>query len=98
MNRALPPHVQEEIQSNPEFWDDLVKQYDIEPSRPKKTIDQNEVILAKSKNPSYQRLTVYLTKSVHRKLKVKAIESDREMSEIIEDLVESFLDKEGDRA
>ncbi|MEM9772145.1 MAG: plasmid partition protein ParG [Cyanobacteria bacterium P01_D01_bin.73] len=47
--------------------------------------------LSKSKDPDYQRTTVYLPKELHRRLKVAAMTSDREISDIVESLVEEWL-------
>ncbi|MBD1853944.1 CopG family transcriptional regulator [Cyanobacteria bacterium FACHB-502] len=48
--------------------------------------------IAKGKDPNYQRTTVYLPKALHRKLKTAAIAQEREMSDIIEKLIEKWLD------
>ncbi|MBI4739865.1 CopG family transcriptional regulator [Candidatus Woesearchaeota archaeon] len=48
--------------------------------------------IAKHKNPDYQRTTLYLPKRLHRKLKAAAAESDREMSDIMQELVEQWLE------
>jgi hypothetical protein len=47
--------------------------------------------LAKNKDPNYQRTTLYLPKSLHRKLKAAAANSDREMSDIMQELIEQWL-------
>ena len=46
---------------------------------------------SKSTNPEYKRTTIYLRKMLHRKLKATAAEQEREMSEIIEEMVENYL-------
>jgi hypothetical protein len=46
----------------------------------------------KSKDPDYQRTTVYLPKSLHRKLRAAEIAEDREMSDVIEELVTQWLE------
>ena len=46
---------------------------------------------SKSTNPEYKRTTIYLRKTLHRKLKATAAEQEREMSEIIEEMVENYL-------
>jgi len=55
-------------------------------------LDIQKPRLSKSKDPSYQRTTVYLPKELHRRLKVTAMTSDREISEIVETLVTEWLD------
>jgi len=47
---------------------------------------------SKSKNPSYQRTTIYLRKELHTKLKTAAIVEGMEMSEVIETLIEQWLE------
>ena len=51
---------------------------------------------SKSKDPSYQRTTVYLPKAMHRRLKAAAANEDREMSAIVEELLEQWLDSRQD--
>ena len=46
---------------------------------------------SKSTSPEYKRTTIYLRKALHRKLKATAADQDREMSEIIEEMVENYL-------
>ena len=52
----------------------------------------SDVSLSKSKDPDYQRTTVYLPKALHRKLRASAIADDREMSDVIEELVQQWLE------
>jgi Ribbon-helix-helix protein, copG family len=56
------------------------------------TVQSSDVQTSKSKDPGYQRTTVYLPKATHRKLKASAAEDDREMSDIIEELVQQWLE------
>lgn len=51
----------------------------------------SEAPLSKTKDPNFTRTTIYLPKLLHRKLKAKAAEEGREMSEIVEALVEEWL-------
>jgi hypothetical protein len=48
---------------------------------------------AKSANPDYTRTTVYLPKKMHKKLKAIALDEEREMSSIVEELIETWLSK-----
>jgi hypothetical protein len=50
--------------------------------------------IAKGQNPDYTRTTIYLPKSIHRQLKAAALEEEREMSEIVTELVRQWLEKE----
>jgi hypothetical protein len=50
---------------------------------------------SKSTDPDYVRTTVYLPKRLHKQLKVAAADEEREMSEILEGLVEQWLKKRG---
>lgn len=56
------------------------------------TSKHSDVSLSKSKDPDYQRTTVYLPKALHRKLRAAAIADDREMSDVIEELVQQWLE------
>ena len=56
------------------------------------TFKHSDVSLSKSKDPDYQRTTVYLPKALHRKLRATAIADDREMSDVIEELVQQWLE------
>lgn len=58
---------------------------------PSVTPSESDRSLSKGKDPEYQRTTVYLPKTLHRKLKAAALEDEREMSEIIEELIEQWL-------
>ena len=46
---------------------------------------------AKSANPDYTRTTVYLPKKMHKLLKAIALDEEREMSSIVEELIETWL-------
>lgn len=55
---------------------------------------------SKSTNPEYTRTTIYLPKQLHRKLKAAAASQERQMSDIMTELVEQWLlsttqDKDG---
>lgn len=65
---------------------ELSKQPSIETSR---DLDSQ---LPKSKDPDYQRTTVYLPKALHRELRIAAITEGLEMSDVIEDLVKEWLE------
>lgn len=47
---------------------------------------------AKSVDPDYTRTTVYLPKKTHKKLKAIALDEEREMSSIVEELIDNWLD------
>ena len=49
--------------------------------------------VAKSANPDYTRTTVYLPKKMHKLLKAIALDEEREMSSIVEELIETWLSK-----
>jgi hypothetical protein len=46
---------------------------------------------SKSSDPNYVRTTVYLPKELHRQLKAAAASEDREMSEVVDQLIEAWL-------
>ncbi len=47
--------------------------------------------LAKHKNPDYIRTTVYLPKHLHRKLRAAALADNLEMSTVVEQLIQKWL-------
>ncbi len=49
----------------------------------------------KSTDPNYTRTTVYLPKQLHRQLKATAADEDKQMSDIIIELLEEWLAKKG---
>jgi hypothetical protein len=50
-----------------------------------------DIQTSKSKNPDFQRTTVYLPKDLHKKFKVTAMNEDKEMSDIMIELIEQWL-------
>lgn len=46
---------------------------------------------SKSTDPNYIRTTIYLPKTIHRQLKVAAASEEREMSEVVAQLIEEWL-------
>lgn len=55
-----------------------------------------DVQMSKSKNPEYQRTTVYMPKQLHRKFKAAAAVRGEDMSDIVSSLVEEYLQKHSD--
>ncbi len=49
---------------------------------------------SKSRDPDDVRTTIYLPKRLHQKLKVAAVQGDKDMSEIIEGLVDAWVQSE----
>lgn len=56
------------------------------------TTEHLDIQTSKSKDPAYQRTTIYLPKVMHRRLKAAAANEDKEMSAIVEELLEQWLD------
>lgn len=56
-----------------------------------KSLDTQTSKKAKSVNPDYTRTTVYLPKKMHKKLKAIALDEEKEMSSILEELIETWL-------
>jgi hypothetical protein len=46
---------------------------------------------SKSTDPAYTRTTIYLPKQVHRQLKTVAASQERQMSDIVTELIEQWL-------
>ena len=55
-----------------------------------------DIQTSKSKDPNYQRTTIYLPKAMHRRLKSAAANEDKEMSAIVEELLEQWLNARQD--
>jgi hypothetical protein len=53
---------------------------------------------SKSSDPDYVRTTVYLPKRLHKQLKAAAADEEREMSDILEELVEQWLKSRSERS
>jgi hypothetical protein len=60
-------------------------------SQSKKTSSRNN---GKSSNPDYTQTTFYLPKELHKHLKVIAAEQDRDMSSIVEEILNSWIESE----
>ncbi len=52
---------------------------------------------SKSTDPDYVRTTVYLPKKLHRSLKLAAAADDRQMSDIMTELLEKWLSKNSEQ-
>lgn len=46
---------------------------------------------SKSADPEYKRTTIYIRKSLHRQLKAAAANQGKEMSEIVEQMIENYI-------
>jgi ribosomal protein L1 len=55
------------------------------------SIDDKVNPKTKSTDPNYVRTTVYLPKQLHRRMKSMALAQDRQMSDIMAELVENWL-------
>jgi hypothetical protein len=68
------------------------KSLDAQTFKPKDNApEQVDVQASKSKNPAFQRTTVYLPKDLHKKFKVTAMNEEKEMSDIMIELIEQWL-------
>ncbi len=52
-----------------------------------------DVQTSKGKDPNYQRTTIYLPKPLHRQFKAAAATDGKEMSTIVEELVQMWLEE-----
>jgi len=52
---------------------------------------KNSEPLAKSKDPNYVRTTIYISKDIHRQLKIATMDGEDDMSDVIEFLVKTWL-------
>lgn len=61
--------------------------------KPPELNEEKSTLKSKSTDPDYVRTTVYLPKKLHRSLKLAAAADDRQMSDIITELLEKWLDE-----
>lgn len=59
--------------------------------KPQELNEEKVTFKSKSTDPDYVRTTVYLPKKLHRKLKLAAAADERQMSDIMTELVEKWL-------
>lgn len=55
-----------------------------------------DVQTSKSKNPDYQRTTIYIPKTLHARFKASAALCGKDMSDILADLVDEWVNKNND--
>jgi hypothetical protein len=68
------------------------------PARPQKEAEsapQSGKTLAKSADPAFTKFTIYIRKTTHRAAKVRMVSEDRELSDLVEELLTVWL-KEND--
>ncbi|AFY47332.1 Ribbon-helix-helix protein, copG family [Nostoc sp. PCC 7524] len=53
--------------------------------------DEQSSSTTKSTDPAYTRTTIYLPKQLHRQLKAAAASQERQMSDIVAELIEQWL-------
>jgi hypothetical protein len=59
--------------------------------KPQEVNEEKVTFKSKSTDPDYVRTTVYLPKKLHRKLKLAAAADERQMSDIMTELLEKWL-------
>lgn len=59
--------------------------------KPQELNEEKVTFKSKSTDPDYVRTTVYLPKKLHRRLKSAAAADERQMSDIMTELVEKWL-------
>jgi hypothetical protein len=52
-------------------------------------------VKSKSTDPNYIRTTVYLPKQLHKRMKATALSQDKQMSDVIAELIEEWLLTQG---
>jgi uncharacterized protein (UPF0297 family) len=60
------------------------------------TSKRTDVQMSKSKDPNFQRTTIYIPRELHRKFKAAAVVRGIDMSDIVSDLLKEWLQKELD--
>jgi len=71
-------------------FDDLLNAKKLKPGEPDLE-PAPTAALPKSKDPNFVRATVYLPKQMHRDLKSAAVQSGKEISELVEKSVAQYL-------
>lgn len=72
-------------------FDDLFSVAREKPADSENESDSKPTRKSKSTDPNYIRTTVYLPKRMHQQLKAAAAFEDKEMSAIVEQLIDSWL-------
>ncbi|MEL6164472.1 MAG: CopG family transcriptional regulator [Cyanobacteria bacterium J06628_3] len=65
--------------------------------KPQELAEEKVNFKSKSTDPDYVRTTVYLPKKLHRSLKLAAAADDRQMSDIMTELVENWLSQKNSK-
>lgn len=73
--------------------DALKKRKDAAKQPDSQTAKQLPTGKAKSKSSDHTKLTVYITKALHKRLKIGAAELEMELSDIAEEAISEYLDK-----
>jgi ribosomal protein L1 len=55
------------------------------------SVEDKVDVKSKSTDPNYIRTTVYLPKQLHKRMKATALSQDKQMSDVIAELVEQWL-------
>lgn len=78
-------------------FDDLIDAARSRQQRDKlQPVDDKPSSSSKSTNPDYTRTTIYLPKQLHRQLKAAAASQDRQMSDIVTELIEQWFLNQSD--
>lgn len=78
-------------------FDDLIDAARSRQQRDKlQPVDYKPSSSSKSTNPDYTRTTIYLPKQLHRQLKAAAASQDRQMSDIVTELIEQWFLNQSD--
>lgn len=80
------------------FFADVIKSHQEashpDPQSPKSLDTEPPKGLAKSANAKYIKLTAYVPRELHRAAKARLVEQDREISDLIENLVSDWLQRQ----
>jgi hypothetical protein len=80
-------------------FDDLIDAARSRQQRDKlQPVEEKSTFSSKSTSPDYTRTTIYLPKQLHRQLKAAAASQDRQMSDIVTELIEQWLLTQSDSA
>jgi hypothetical protein len=84
--KTQPQELEPELEDSPVVTT-AISEPETQQIEPKKISES----LAKSKDPKYVRTTIYISKDIHRHLKIATMDGEDDMSAVIESLVKTWL-------
>ena len=51
--------------------------------------------MGKSRDPDYDKVTMYLTKDLHKRLRTETLLADEDMSDLVERVMQEYFERKG---